>query len=84
MTLNTSQSFIHLFCCDFRLTVHNVTGLSPGHQYQFRICAENFYGRSVPCEPTAPIKMEEADEKALRKEGTTKGGYSICLFFLLF
>ena len=58
--------FFSFFC---RLCVQNVTGLSPGKEYQFRILAENFYGRSDPCEPTAPIKTEEAPEGKLRKEG---------------
>ena len=53
----------------FRLCVQNVTSLSSGKEYQFRIVAENFYGRSDPCEPTAPIKTEEAPEGKSRKEG---------------
>ena len=63
---DSNQSVLFLYP---RLCVHNVTGLSPGKEYQFRILAENFYGRSDPCEPTAPIKTEMAPEGKLRKEG---------------
>ena len=64
------QVWFYDLCFFFsRLCVHNVTGLSSGKEYQFRILAENFYGRSDPCEPTAPIKTEEAPEGKLRKEG---------------
>ena len=63
---DSNQSVLFLYP---RLCVHNVTGLSSGKEYQFRILAENFYGRSDPCEPTAPIKTEMAPEGKLRKEG---------------
>ena len=53
----------------FRLTVQNVTGLSPGKEYQFRVSAENFYGRSEPCEPTNPIKTEKVPESKKGKVG---------------
>merc|ERR1719431_1752602 len=50
-------------CCTTRLTMAQITGLSPGHKYEFRISAENVYGRSDPsmpsplCDlPAAPIK----------------------------
>ena len=45
------------------MTFHNVTGLSPGKEYQFRMIAENFYGKSQPCEPTSIVKTEDSDAK---------------------
>lgn len=53
----------------YRLTVHNVTGLSPGKQYQFRVTAVNFYGNSDPCEPSKPITTEKFPEGKRGKEG---------------
>ncbi|XP_059156398.1 twitchin-like isoform X4 [Physella acuta] len=49
-----------------RFNFHNVAGLSPNKEYRFRVFADNFYGRSEPCEPTAPIKTEEPE--AVRKK----------------
>lgn len=43
-------------CCTTRLTTAQVTGLSPGHKYEFRICAENVYGRSDPSTPTSVVE----------------------------
>ena len=33
-------------------------GLSPNKEYQFRVVAENLYGRSQPCEATSTVKTE--------------------------
>ncbi|CAL1540886.1 unnamed protein product, partial [Lymnaea stagnalis] len=49
-----------------RFNFHNVAGLSPNKEYRFRVFADNFYGRSEACEPTAPIKTEEPE--AIRKK----------------
>ncbi|XP_055900297.1 twitchin-like isoform X6 [Biomphalaria glabrata] len=49
-----------------RFNFHNVTGLSPNKEYRFRVFADNFYGRSEACEPTAPVKTEEPE--AIRKK----------------
>ncbi|KAK3103159.1 hypothetical protein FSP39_016894 [Pinctada imbricata] len=46
-----------------RMTFHNITGLSSGKEYKFRIIAENFYGKSEPCEPTSIVQTEDADAK---------------------
>jgi len=54
-------------CC--RLTVHQVTGLSPGKEYQFRVFAENLYGKSEPSEPTKPINTEQVSERRRGKDG---------------
>ena len=51
----------------FRFTFGTVEGLSPCKDYQFRVMAENFYGRSEPCEPTSVFKTETVDEGRRRK-----------------
>jgi serine/threonine protein kinase len=52
-----------------RFTFATIDGLSPCHDYQFRVMAENLYGRSEPCEPTSLIKtvteQEGRDKKGL-------------------
>jgi len=45
-----------------------VEGLSPSHDYQFRVIAENFYGRSDPCEPTSLIQTV-TEQEGRRKKG---------------
>ena len=57
---------------------HNITSLSASKEYQFRVIAENFYGKSDPCEPTAVIKTDESD--AIKKKKAMEG---ILSFFLL-
>ncbi|XP_052800015.1 twitchin-like isoform X4 [Mya arenaria] len=51
-----------------RLTVHNVTGLTPGNEYQFRVSAENLYGRSEPSEPSKTVKTEQVSERRRGKD----------------
>ncbi|GFR58135.1 twitchin [Elysia marginata] len=51
-----------------RFAFHNVTGLSPNKEYCFRVFADNFYGRSEPCEPTAPVKTEEPEANRKKKQ----------------
>lgn len=46
------------------IAVHN---LSPGHQYDFRVFAENVYGRSNPSEVT-PLVMTKGEAKKKREE----------------
>ncbi|XKL66402.1 hypothetical protein PGB90_009822 [Kerria lacca] len=40
-----------------------VNNLSPGHQYEFRVYAENVYGRSGPSEPSGLYKTKDAIKK---------------------
>ena len=47
---------------------HNVTGLAAEKEYEFRVIAENFYGRSEPCESTGPIKTDIPEEARKKKE----------------
>jgi len=51
-----------------RFTHCTVEGLSPSHDYQFRVIAENFYGRSDPCEPTSLIQTV-TEQEGRRKKG---------------
>ncbi|XP_021346443.1 twitchin-like isoform X8 [Mizuhopecten yessoensis] len=46
-----------------RMAFHNVTSLQSNKEYQFRVAAENLYGLSEPCEPTATIKTDDAESK---------------------
>jgi serine/threonine protein kinase/predicted RNA-binding protein with TRAM domain len=50
-----------------RFTFATIDGLSPCHDYQFRVLAENLYGRSDPCEPTSLIKTVTEEEGRSRK-----------------
>lgn len=49
----------------------NITSLTPEHEYQFRVIAENFYGSSDPCEPTPVIKTDIPD--AIKKKRAMEG-----------
>jgi len=61
-------------CC--RFTHCTVEGLSPSHDYQFRVIAENFYGRSDPCEPTSLVQTVTEQEGRRKKGlGDTDGQY---------
>ncbi|OZC09937.1 hypothetical protein X798_03043 [Onchocerca flexuosa] len=53
-------------CAKSRYTYLTIEGLKPKHTYEFRIIAENKYGQSKPCEPTAPIAIPE---QRIRKKG---------------
>jgi hypothetical protein len=52
-----------------------VENLSPIKDYQFRVMAENLYGRSEPCEPTGIIKTETPEEGKRRKGIAVDGEY---------
>uniref|UniRef100_A0A0B7BN15 Uncharacterized protein n=1 Tax=Arion vulgaris TaxID=1028688 RepID=A0A0B7BN15_9EUPU len=60
-----------------RFNFHNVTGLSPNKDYTFRVYADNFYGRSEACEPTAPIKTEEAESVRKKRQQEDEFGRRI-------
>ncbi|XP_011700590.1 PREDICTED: twitchin isoform X1 [Wasmannia auropunctata] len=45
-----------------------VTGLSPGQQYDFRVCAENIYGRSDPSEVTPLITTKSVIKREFKKK----------------
>ena len=47
---------------------HNITGLSADKDYEFRVCAENFYGRSEPCEGTETIHTDVPDDIKKKKQ----------------
>lgn len=45
-----------------------ITGLSPGHQYEFRVSAENVYGRSDPSEVSGLITTKDSGKKQIKKK----------------
>lgn len=46
-----------------RFTSTAVTGLSSGHEYEFRVYAENVYGRSKPSDVSPIIRTKELKKK---------------------
>ncbi|GLH11531.1 Titin, partial [Gryllus bimaculatus] len=51
-----------------RFTTMAVTGLSPGHQYEFRVYAENVYGRSDPSDVTSLVQMKDTGKKVVKRK----------------
>lgn len=45
-----------------------ITGLVPGKQYEFRVYAENIYGRSEPSEPTTLVSTKAVIKKEFKKK----------------
>ncbi|GAB0086378.1 hypothetical protein DMENIID0001_004290 [Sergentomyia squamirostris] len=50
-----------------RFTAIAVSSLAPGHQYEFRVFAENIYGRSDPSEISTLITTKQAGKKQQKK-----------------
>ncbi|KAI5726324.1 hypothetical protein M8J76_000791 [Diaphorina citri] len=50
-----------------RFTTMAITGLSPGHQYEFRVYAENVYGRSDPSTTSDLITTKDTFKKQIKK-----------------
>ncbi|KAJ9595177.1 hypothetical protein L9F63_013535, partial [Diploptera punctata] len=50
-----------------RFTSMAITGLSPGHEYEFRVYAENIYGRSDPSDVSSLIKTKDTGKKIIKK-----------------
>merc|ERR1719369_851141 len=55
-------------CGGTRLTTAQIKGLSPGHKYEFRVYAENVYGRSNPSVPSSPCETPAPDIKKARRK----------------
>ncbi|XP_074598807.1 projectin protein bent isoform X2 [Brevipalpus obovatus] len=55
-------------CANTRFTLHQVTNLSSGKEYEFRVFAENIYGRSEPSEITPPVKTKPSDKDKSKKK----------------
>ncbi|MPC46234.1 Twitchin [Portunus trituberculatus] len=55
-------------CANTRLTTAQIKGLSPGHKYQFRIYAENVYGRSDPSQVTSIVETPAPTTKKHKKK----------------
>lgn len=51
-----------------RLTTIQVTGLSPGHDYEFRVYAENVYGRSDASDTTNVVQTKDLGKKVQKKK----------------
>lgn len=45
-----------------------ITGLAPGHQYEFRIYAENIYGRSDSSVTTGLMETKSVIKKEIKKK----------------
>lgn len=56
-----------LRACVTRFTHGTVESLSSGHDYQFRIIAENLFGKSEPCEPTGIIHTPDESDSGKHK-----------------
>lgn len=54
--------------CFYRFTTMAVTGLSPGHQYEFRVYAENVYGRSDFSDTTGLVTTKSTGKKPVKKK----------------
>lgn len=52
-----------IFFSMLRFTSTAVTNLSPGHEYEFRVYAENVYGRSKPSEVSPIVRTKELLKK---------------------
>lgn len=69
---------INILRCSF--STFNCEGLQNGHEYRFRVYAENLHGRSDPSEPSEPVLIKP-DEKARSKQrrrlgdGEPRGSY---------
>ncbi|RWS15514.1 twitchin-like protein, partial [Dinothrombium tinctorium] len=55
-------------CGVTRFTLHQVTGLNPQKDYEFRIFAENIYGRSDPSEVTPIITTRPSEKDKAKKK----------------
>lgn len=51
-----------------RFTLHQVTGLNPNKEYQFRVFAENIYGRSEPSELTQVVRTKPSEKEMAKKK----------------
>ena len=52
----------------YRFTTMAITGLVPGKQYEFRVYAENIYGRSEPSETTTLVQTKAIIKKEFKKK----------------
>ena len=52
-----------------RFQLHQITQLSPGKEYEFRVFAENVYGRSEPSETTQKVSVKGEQLKRQKRTG---------------
>ena len=67
-----------------RLTSIQATGLSPGHQYEFRVYAENVYGRSDASDVTPMVQTQSLGRKQQKKKQYEGESHSSCFYSNLF
>ena len=56
-------------CASTRYLLHQVTGLNPQREYEFRVFAENIYGRSDPSDVSSLVSTKASDEAAASRGG---------------
>lgn len=54
-------------CGSTRFTTMAIQGLTPGHEYQFRVYAENIYGRSNPSDLSSIVQTKSQPQKTQKK-----------------
>ena len=56
-------------CGHTRFLLHQITGLNPNKDYEFRVFAENVYGRSEPSETTQKITTKPSEKDRHKRKG---------------
>ncbi|CAG2161698.1 unnamed protein product [Oppiella nova] len=56
-------------CGHTRFLLHQITGLNPNKDYEFRVFAENVYGRSEPSETTQKITTKPSEKDKHKRKG---------------
>jgi serine/threonine protein kinase len=56
-------------CGHTRFLLHQITGLNPSKEYEFRVFAENVFGRSEPSEITQKITTKPSEKDRLKRKG---------------
>ena len=75
LNVSLNSMYVHNILIFNRFPQARIDNLSPCKEYQFRVIAENFYGRSDPCEPTSLIKTPDDGKK--RRPGMEYGKNNI-------
>src|SRR6201999_1440458 len=56
-------------CGHTRFLLHQISGLNPNKDYEFRVFAENVYGRSEPSETTQKITTKPSEKDRHKRKG---------------
>lgn len=70
----------YVFCqCSLRFNTYSCEGLQNGHEYRFRVYADNLHGRSEVSAPSEPVTItpQAKDRKQRRRlgDGLPRGEY---------